>query len=162
MAELVAGAVGVVTPDVVDTEIAVVEAADVVTSEEVVGAPDVGATSVVAVVDVASEAAVVAAEVAVDIAVVASEVGMVTAVVDRGVEVVTAVATEIGAVESPVVPAVVIVGGVGPAVVLTTTVDDVEAPGVEVGAVVVAESVSVAVDRELVAVADTCVIVVGI
>ena len=50
----------------------------------------------------------------------------------------------------------------GPAVVLTTTVDDVEAPGVEVGAAVVAESVSVAVDRELVAAAETCVVVVGI
>ena len=45
---------------------------------------------------------------------------------------------------------------------LTTTVDDVEAPGVEVGAAVVAESVSVAVDRELVAVAETCVVVLGI
>ena len=50
----------------------------------------------------------------------------------------------------------------GTAVVLTTTVDDVEAPGVEVGAAVVAESVSVAVDRELVAVAETCVVVLGI
>ena len=99
---------------------------------------------------------------AVDIAVVASEVKMVTAVVDRGVEVVTAVVTEIGAVESPVVPAVELVGGVGPAVVLTTTVDDVEAPEVEVGAVVVAESVSVAVDGELVDVAETCVVMVGI
>ena len=50
----------------------------------------------------------------------------------------------------------------GPAVVLTTTVDDVEAPEVEVGAVVVAESVSVAVDGELVAAAETCVVVPGI
>ena len=45
---------------------------------------------------------------------------------------------------------------------LTTTVDDDEAPEVEVGAVVVAESVSVAVDGELVAVAETCVVVLGI